>query len=76
MIQICRDNTFKAIFKEEKGRLWFIDIIKNLLGIDLSEYELTSETFTTGEKQKHDFYANVVMKNAWDMVIIEVQNSN
>ncbi len=75
MIEIQRDSTFKALFKEEKGILWFIDIIKKLLGIDLSEYELTSETYTTGENQKHDFYADVVMKNGGDMVIIEAQNS-
>lgn len=75
MIELTRDTTFKKIMKEKNGKKWFDSIIKDLLDIDLSEYDYYTETYPTGENSKHDFYTDIALKYGKDIVIVEMQNS-
>ncbi len=75
MIELTRDTTFKKLMKEKKGKQWFDSIIKDLIGIDLSKYDYYSESYTSGETTKHDFYTDIALKHGKDIVIIEMQNN-
>lgn len=51
-VSLLDDTTFKALWKREKSRKWFIKLIKYITSIDLSEYELYDPELNSGNKLK------------------------
>ncbi len=73
-VSLVSDTTFKYMFKNEKTRDWFIDIIKDKTGIDLKEYHLVDNEMNTGNFLK-DYRSDLVLSNNKDCVIIEMNSS-
>ena len=74
-VDLKSDTTFKYLFKTDKGRLWFIDLILHTTGIDLSEYELYDNELNSGNNKK-DYRLDLLLKNKSDFVVVEMNNSS
>ena len=74
-LSLCSDTTFKYLYKTEKGRKWFNNIILKKTGIDLSGYELYDNELNRGNKKK-DNRIDINLLNGQDVVIIEMENSS
>ena len=70
-VDLKSDTTFKYLFKTDKGRNWFIDLILHTTGIDLSEYELYDNELNSGNKKK-DYRLDLLLKNNNDYIVIEM----
>ena len=72
-IELYSDSAFKYFFKHDKLKYWFIDIIKEKTGIDLSKYHLTNNEINTGSILK-DCRMDITLTDSKNLVIIEMQN--
>lgn len=76
-ISLLSDVTFKYMFKNEKTRPWFEDIIKSVSGIDLSEYEFVDKEVVQGSKEVKTSILDSLLKDENNnYVIIEMQRTN
>ena len=73
-IELCSDTTFKYLYKNDKYRPWFNNIIKSKFNIDLNDYTLSDIEFNTGNKKK-DYRVDVSLSKGENCVIIEINNS-
>ena len=74
-ITLNSDTTFKYLFKTEKGRIWFEDLILHTTGIDISEYELYDNELNSGNTIK-DYRLDLLLKSKKDYIVIEMNNEN
>lgn len=74
-IKLCSDATFKYLWKNAKTRKWFVEIIKNKTGIDLSNYEFIDNECNTGTIIK-DQRNDLVLSDFKDNVVIIEMNSS
>lgn len=74
-IKLCSDTTFKYLWKNEKTRNWFIEIILDKTGIDLSNFTLVDNESNTGSniKDQRNDLALSDMNN--EIVIIEMNST-
>ena len=74
-VDLKSDTTFKYLFKTEKGRIWFNDLILHTTGIDLEEYELYDNELSSGNKKK-DYRLDLLLKNERDFIVIEMNGAS
>ncbi len=72
---IRSDTIFKYFMKESEYQYWFLDIIKEKIGLDLSNYHLSDNEANTGSILK-DYRMDIVFENQNknQKVIIEMNN--
>ena len=51
-VSLVSDTTFKYLWKNERTRKWFNEIIMGKIGIDLSNFELVDNEYNTGSNIK------------------------
>ena len=75
-VSLRSDTTFKYLFKTEKGRLWFEDLILHTTGLDITEYELYDNELNSGNNKK-DYRLDILLKNKdADYIVIEMNNTS
>ena len=73
-IKLVSDTTFKYMWKKKVTREWFVEIIKDKTGIDLSNYYITDNEFNTGDILK-DSRCDITLTDGINkVVIVEMQN--
>ena len=73
-IELCSDTTFKYLYKNERCRKWFNNIIKSKFNLDLDNYTLVDNELNTGNKKK-DYRLDINLKKDDINIIIEMNNS-
>ena len=72
-IKLIYDTTLKYLYKNEKYREWFDNIIKKKFGIDLTGYEIVDNELNTGNIRK-DYRLDIRLKKDDVNVIIEANS--
>jgi len=74
-ISLSNDTTIKYLYK--KNKIYLNTLVKESTGIDLSEFREGSNELPLGNGINKDFRMDFYLENdKFDVVIIEVQNSN
>lgn len=74
-VSLVSDTTFKYLWKNEKTKGWFVDIIKNKTGMDLSDFELVDNEVNSGSSVKDQRNDLVLTDFKNEIVIIEMNSS-
>ena len=73
-IKLVSDTTFKYMWKKQKTKKWFVEIIKDKTSIDLTNYYITDNEINTGDILK-DSRTDITLTDGINkVVIIEMQN--
>lgn len=70
-IKLSSDTTFKYLYKDEEGRKWINNIIKQKFNLDLEEYLLVDIELNTGNRLK-DYRLDLKLEKDNCVVIIEM----
>ena len=73
-ISLLSDTTFKYLFKNNDTRVFLESIILSKTGVDLRDFNLTSEEDNTGNKIK-DYRMDLVLTKGNEIVIIEMNRN-
>ena len=73
-VSLLSDTTFKYLFKNDNTRCFLESIILNKTGVDLRDFNLTSEEDNTGNKVK-DYRMDLVLAKDNQIVIIEMNRN-
>ena len=73
-IELVSDTTFKYLYKNEKMRVWFNDIIKDKFNLDLTNFKLIDNEVNTGNNLK-DYRMDLVLEKDDVVVIMEINSS-
>ena len=74
-VNLVSDTTFKYMWKNPRTRQWFVDIIMNKTGMDLSDYEFVDNESNTGSSVK-DQRNDLVLSDFRDNIVIIEMNSS
>ena len=73
-VKLVSDTTFKYMWKKDISKKWFVEIIKDKIGIDLSDYYITDNEFNTGDILKDSRCDITLTDGVNKVVIVEMQN--
>ena len=73
-IKLVGDTTFKYMWKKKKTKKWFVEIIKDKTGIDLTNYYITDNEINTGDILKDSRTDITLTDGVNKVVIVEMQN--
>lgn len=73
-IKLVSDTTFKYFWKNKETKKWYVEIIKEKTGIDLTNYYVTNNEINTGNTLK-DSRTDITLTDGKNkVVILEMQN--
>lgn len=73
-IKLMSDTTFKYMWKKNNTKKWFVEIIKDKTGIDLSNYYITDNEINTGDILKDSRTDITLTDGVNKVVIVEMQD--
>ena len=73
-IKLVSDTTFKYMWKKRKTKKWLVEIIKDKIGIDLTNYYITNNEINTGDILKDSRTDITLTDGVNKVVIVEMQN--
>ena len=73
-ISLVSDTTFKYLWKNERTRKWFNEIIMDKIGIDLSNFELVDNESNSGSSIK-DQRNDIALSDLNNEIVIVEMNS-
>ena len=74
-VSLVSDTTFKYLWKNERTRKWFNEIIVDKIGINLSNFELVDNESNTGSSIK-DQRSDLVLSDMNNEIVIVEMNSS
>lgn len=66
------DTTFKYLFRKEEYRQFFNEVIKGIVGVDISDFELYDTELNSGNK-KRDYRLDILLVNREVDIIISIE---